>query len=89
MERGIDSSYVADVVEAKRKHLLVKKRDAETNFYYVGQFDIVDVKPAKKKDNAGKERDIAKFQMKMHHEVREDLLRYLQSNILAPEENTV
>ncbi|MDD6069402.1 MAG: DEAD/DEAH box helicase [Clostridiales bacterium] len=87
MGRGIDSSYVADVVEAKRKHLFVKKSDAETNFYYVGQFDIIDVKPAKKKDNAGKERDIAKFRMKMHHAVREDLLRYLQSNIMTAEEN--
>lgn len=87
MGRGIDSSYVADVVEAKRKHLLVKKSDAETNFYYVGQFDIVEVKPAKKKDNSGKERDIAKFQMRMHHAVREDLLRYLQSNIVKLEKN--
>lgn len=89
MGRGIESSYVADVVEAKRKHLLVKKSDAETNFYYVGQFDIVDVKPAKKKDNSGKERDIAKFHMKMHHAVREDLLRYLQSNLLTSEEISV
>ena len=55
--------------------------NAETNFCYVGQFDIIDVKPAKKKDNAGKERVIAKFRMKMHHAVRADLLRYLQSNI--------
>lgn len=81
MGRGIDSSYVADVVEAPRKHLLVKKSDAEISFYYMGQFDIIDVKSAKKKDNNGKERDIAKFQMKMHHAVREDLLRYLQSSI--------
>lgn len=87
MGRGIDSSYVADVVEAKRKHLLVKKSDAETNFYYVGQFDVVDVKPAKKKDNSGKERDIAKFQMKMHQAVRDDLLRYFQSDILTMEEH--
>ena len=87
MGRGIDSSYVADVVNAKRRHLLVKKSDAETNFYYVGQFDILEVKPAKKKDKAGKERDIAKFRMKMHHAVRDDLLRYLQSNIIAAEEN--
>ena len=87
MGRGIDSSYVADVVNAKRRNLLVKKSDAETNFYYVGQFDILEVKPAKKKDNAGKERDIAKFRMKMHHAVRDDLLRYLQSNIIAAEEN--
>ena len=47
----------------------------------MGQFDIIEVKPARKNDNYGKERDIAKFQMKMHHAVREDLLRYLQSNI--------
>ena len=85
MGRGIDSSYVADVVEAKRKHLLVKKSDAETNFYYVGQFDVVSVEPTKKKDNAGKERDIAKFKMKMHQAVRDDLLRYFQSNILVEE----
>ena len=79
--RGINSSYVADVMTARRKHLLVKKSDAEIDFYYVGQFDIIEVKPARKNDNYGKERDIAKFQMKMHHAVREDLLRYLQSNI--------
>lgn len=87
MGRGVDSSYVADVADAKRKHLLVKKSDAETNFYYVGQFDVIDIKPARKKDNSGKERDIAKFQMKMHHPVRDDLLRYLQSNINITEEN--
>ena len=87
MGRGIDSSYVADVVKAKRKHLLVKKSDAETNFYYLGQFDVIDVKPAQKKDNAGKERDIAKFQMRMHRAVRDDLLRYFQSNILTVEEH--
>jgi hypothetical protein len=89
MGRGIDSGYVADVVNAKRKHLLVKKSDAETNFYYMGQFDIVSVKPARKKDNAGKERDIAKFVMRMHYSVREDLLQYLQSSIKTVEENAV
>lgn len=31
-------------------------------------------------------RDIAKLRMKMHHAVREDLLRYLQSNIPTMEE---
>lgn len=81
--RGVQSSYVSDVVNAKRKHLLIKKSDAETNFYYMGQFDIIDMQPAKKKDNAGKERDIAKFQVKMQQPVREDLFRYLQSNIIT------
>ena len=77
----MDSSYVSDVVNTKRKHLLVKKSDAESNFYYMGEFDIVDVCAARKRDNNGKERDITKFEMKMHHPVREDLLRYLQSNL--------
>lgn len=84
--RGINSSYVKDVTTASRKHLLVKKSDAETQFYYMGQFEVTEVEPARKKDNNGKERDIAKFQMKMHHAVRQDLLRYLQSKIKEEEE---
>jgi hypothetical protein len=84
--RGIDSSYVAEVKTAPRKHLMVKKSDAESNFYYVGEFDIKSMKSAKKKDNSGKERDITKFIMRMHHPVREDLLRYLQSNISMEKE---
>ena len=72
-------------MEAKRKHLLVKKSDAETSFYYMGQFDVIEVMAARKKDNKGKERDITKFQMKMHHPVRDDLLRYLRSKISIEE----
>ena len=79
--RGIESSYSQDVIQAKRKHLMVKKSDAETTFYYMGQFDIAEVNPAKKLDNKGKERDITKFRVKMKHAVRDDLLQYLQSNI--------
>ena len=82
--RGVDSSYMEDVCTATRKHLLVKKSDAEANFYYMGLFDVIDVKADKKKDNNGKDRDIAKVKMQMKHSVRDDLLRYLQSNI-APE----
>lgn len=81
MGRGIHSFYVEELVTATRKHLLVKKSDAEISFYYMGQFDIISTEPAKKNDLKGKERDIAKFQMKMHHAVRDDLLRYLQSSI--------
>lgn len=79
--RGVDSSYMKDVCTATRKHLLVKKSDAETNFYYMGLFDVIDVKADTKKDNKGKGRDIAKVTVKMRHSVRDDLLRYLQSNI--------
>ena len=31
--KGLDSSYMKDVLEAERKHLLVKKSDAETSFF--------------------------------------------------------
>ena len=86
MGKGIHSSYVKEVVTAQRKHLLVKKRDAEISFYYMGQFDILHMEPAKKIDQNGKERDIAKFRIKMRHAVRDDLLRYLQSGIENEEE---
>lgn len=79
--KGIDSSYMEKVRSAKRKHLFVKKSDAESNFYYMGQFDILEEKPGKKNDKNGKEKDIAKVTMQMRHSVRDDLLRYLQSNI--------
>ena len=83
---GIDGTYVESVRNAKRKHLLVKKSDGELDFYYMGQFDITEVRPAKKKNKEGKEKDITKFTFRMHHPVREDLLRYLKSSIEIKEE---
>ena len=80
--RGPDSTYMQDVTEATRKHLFVKKSDAESSFYYLGMFDVIAVKGDKKLDNNGKNRDITKVTMRMHHAVREDLLRYLESNLL-------
>lgn len=87
--KGADSSYMKEVCTAKRKHLLVKKSDAESSFYYMGQFDILEVKVAKKKDKNGKDRDIAKVKMQMKQPVRDDLLRYLQSNIETESEKEV
>lgn len=84
IKRGIDSSYVENVRTAQRKHLFIKKSDAEDNFYYVGEFDVSDVKPAKKRDNRGKEQDITKFEFKMQKPVKEDLLKYLQTDIEEP-----
>ena len=75
------SPYMQKVLTARRKHLLVKKSDAESSFYYMGQFDIIESVDSQKEDNSGKMKPIAKVTMKMHHPVREDLLRYLQSNI--------
>lgn len=87
--KGPDSSYMADVITARRKHLFIKKSDAESNFYYVGQFDVTDVKSARKKDNNGKEKTLAKVKMKMHQAVREDLLKYLQSSTITIEEKAI
>lgn len=80
------SSYMQKVLTAPRKHLLVKKSDAEKNFYYMGQFDVVESVDSQKQDNKGKMQPIAKVMMRMHFPVREDLLRYLQSNILKETE---
>ena len=55
------------------------------NFYYMGQFDIVEAKNSTKEDNKGRVQPITKVTMRMHHPVREDLLRYLQSNIKSEE----
>ena len=79
--RGPESSYMADVENATNKHLLIKKSDAESSFYYMGLFDVQDRYGAKKKDNKGVERDITKVILKMHNSVRDDLLRYLESSI--------
>lgn len=67
----------------ERKHLFVKKSDAETSFYYMGQFDVLEARNAQKEDNHGRMQPITKVTMKMHRAVREDLLRYLQSHITA------
>lgn len=83
--RGVDSSYMEEVTTTKRKHLFIKKSDAEANFYYMGMFDVIEVKADKKKDNNGKLREIAKVKFKMQCAVREDLLRYLQSSITEKE----
>ncbi len=80
--RGPESSYMQEVLGAARKHLLVKKSDAETNFYYMGTFDVIETRGDKKLDNRGKLRDITKVTMRMHHGVREDLLKYLESVLL-------
>ncbi|MDE6890416.1 MAG: DEAD/DEAH box helicase [Lachnospiraceae bacterium] len=83
--KGKESSYMLDVTTAKRKHLFVKKSDAEIGFYYMGQFDIIEINESQKENNRGKKEVISKVRAKMHHPVRDDLLRYLQSGIIIEE----
>ncbi len=87
--KGPESSYMQDVTGAKRKHSLVKKSDAEASFYYMGTFDIISVVGDKKIDNRGNKKDITKVTMKMHQAVREDLLKYLESNLLDEEKKAI
>lgn len=80
--KGPESSYMREVLQAERRRLFIKKSDAEgVDFYYMGLFDVVEVKAGKKKDNQGKMREIAKVKARMHREIREDLLDYLQNTI--------
>ena len=77
--KGLNSSYMKDLQQAIYKHLFIKKSDAEgTDFYYMGQFDILQTRADKKKDNKGRWKDISKVKIQMHDPVREDLLQYLK-----------
>lgn len=78
--KGLDSSYMKDVCEPMRKHLFIKKSDAEgTDFYYIGLFDVVEVKADKKKDNRGRLKEISKVKFKLHDPIRDDLKEYLET----------
>lgn len=75
-----NSSYMKSVENALRKHLFVKKSDGEgTDFYYMGEFDIIDKKHAMKKNNHGTLQPIAKVTFKMKNRVKPDLLNYLKA----------
>lgn len=78
----LKSKYMEKVLNSKRKHLLVQKTDLENDFFYMGEFDVEDVYQDKKKNNRGQLKPICKVTCKMHTVVREDLLKYLQSNLL-------
>ena len=79
IDKKLDGAYMEKVLSASRKHLFVQKTDAENNFFYMGEFDVVDAYEDKKKNNKGILKPICKLKFKMHTAVREDLLQYLQS----------
>ena len=72
-------AYMDKVLNTPRKHLFVQKTDAENNFFYMGEFDVLEAHEAEKKNNRGVLKPICKLKFKMQTAVREDLLRYLQS----------
>ena len=86
IDKKLDGAYMAKVLNSSRKHLLVQKTDAENNFFYMGEFDVVDAYEDRKKNNRGIMKPICKLKFKMHTAVREDLLRYFQSGNLVEDE---
>lgn len=80
--KGIESPYMKKVRNAKKKHLFVKKSDNETSFYYMGTFKIVDEEESTKLDNKQKNQKITKVVFRMDIPVKEDILKYLESNIV-------
>lgn len=78
--RKLGSAYMNKVMTAPRKHLMVQKTDAENNFFYMGEFDVAEVREDRKKNNSGVYMPICKLKCRMKTAVREDILRYLQSS---------
>lgn len=78
--RKLGSAYMDSVMTAPRKHLMVQKTDAENNFFYMGEFDVAEVREATKKNNSGVLKPICKLKCRMKTAVREDILRYLKSS---------
>lgn len=87
IDKRLGGSYMDKVLNTPRKHLLVQKTDAENNFFYMGEFDVVDVYEDQKKNNSGVMKPICKLKFQMHTAVREDILHYLQSRVTAEEES--
>ena len=79
IDKKLDGAYMDKVLNTPRKHLFVQKTDAENNFFYMGEFDVLEAHEAEKKNNRGVLKPICKLKFKMQTAVREDLLRYLQS----------
>ena len=79
VDKKLDGAYMDKVLNTPRKHLFVQKTDAENNFFYMGEFDVLEAHEAEKKNNRGVLKPICKLKFKMQTAVREDLLRYLQS----------
>ena len=84
---GLGNIAIAIIVFTFLVHRVTLAKQAKKSFEKV--FDkkvtmgLVEARNARKEDNRGRMQPITKVTMKMQHPVREDLLRYLQSNITA------
>lgn len=76
---GPESKYMNEFTSGDIKRLFIKKSDGEgTDFYYMGTFEIDNIKGTTKKNNKGVLQPICDVTLKMNESIREDILDYLQ-----------
>lgn len=76
---GPESKYMKEFTSGETKRLFVKKSDGEgTDFYYMGTFEIDNIKCTTKKNNKGVLQPICDVTLKMNESIREDIFDYLQ-----------
>ena len=76
---GPESKYMKEFTSGETKRLFVKKSDGEgTDFYYMGTFEIANIKGTTKKNNKGVLQPICDVTLKMNESIREDIFDYLQ-----------
>lgn len=76
---GPESKYMKEFTSGETKRLFVKKSDGEgTDFYYMGTFEIDNIKGTTKKNNKGVLQLICDVTLKMNESIREDIFDYLQ-----------
>ena len=77
--KGPESKYMKEFTSGETKRLFVKKSDGEgTDFYYMGTFEIDNIKGTTKKNNKGVLQPICDVTLKMNESIREDIFDYLQ-----------
>lgn len=76
---GPESKYMKEFTSGETKRLFVKKSDGEgTDFYYMGTFEIDNIKGTTKKNNKRVLQPICDVTLKMNESIREDIFDYLQ-----------
>lgn len=76
---GPESKHMKEFTSGETKRLFVKKSDGEgTDFYYMGTFEIDNIKGTTKKNNKGVLQPICDVTLKMNESIREDIFDYLQ-----------
>lgn len=73
---GPESKYMKEFTSGETKRLFVKKSDGEgTDFYYMGTFEIDNIKGTTKKNNKGVLQPICDVTLKMNESIRERYFR--------------